>query len=295
MGFKGLNMKMARVFCSTILILVTFYVASAAADGRSCGALLFSNERPVTIDKSYIQRESFMHDHLHESISQLRQVNAGRDHLPFLADQLPHILSKLYVQLNEASSVLENRKHQFTKGELPGLRKRAILKETLDTELKKLTEQAQSRLKNQEVTYEWYMAFFLKSLIYADVASKVSYNKESANTALLMLRLRELSSNGLSFFSESAAEIAVHSALSNSYSHMMPHTNFMRHRHRLTLIPVLFKPTKQDVLLAETLGARFITLSATVTEGNQSKVFPLEYAGQQVLESVESINPYGAK
>src|SRR5690606_17636021 len=163
--FKGLNMNKMSVLRSIVIFFVTFTVTlEAFANGPSCSRLLEHLDSESSLNalkgySSYSNRVSFMQTSIHEGLKQLRHYNPLRDHIPFLAEQVPLVLARLNVYLSEATTQLETKKIKFNKEELEELRKQAALKDALKVETETIKSEALEVLGQQKITYQWYMSF----------------------------------------------------------------------------------------------------------------------------------------
>ncbi len=281
---------------SSVLILVTFSGVLASANAPSCGGLFTLVGLNTALLPMPVGKVSFMNTTLQGVLRQLRTANPKVDHIPHLSQQVPLIVSRLYVQMTESTYALSNPKLQYTREELNLYRRQAHLKEQLQIQYQKIADEGFSTAQQGKVTYQWYMNFFLKALLFSDVTARVQRPESSTLTVeQLILRLKQIDSEGHTLFTANMNETAAHSALANRFASLAPDANFARHRQRLTMIPVLFNPEAQDVLRADALNARFISLTGSVRQTKDGVTYPLENAGQQILKSNEALKPVGVR
>ncbi|MES2769713.1 MAG: hypothetical protein V4596_11270 [Bdellovibrionota bacterium] len=289
-------MKRRSLICHSVVVLVILislvFSVNAKAGAPMCSMLFeVANhtrilEFPFPNQWDLFTRSEVVMDSLVQGkvLAQLKTSNPSRDHIEFFANQLPLLAQKLTINMSEAQSI-------FKRTEKPN-RSKDSLKRNLGESYEKLMEEASSILDSRTVTYEWYMNYFLKSIIFMDVSLRVMESTSSTQFEMLNKKLDILLGNSKAFYSENQSETMLYSTLGKEFSSLIRDAYFTKHLRENTLVPVLFAPKDADIIEAERLGMHFVSLSTSIRETVDGLKYPLQFAARQVEQSTSQSNSF---
>jgi hypothetical protein len=288
-------MNRISLICHFVFVFVTVVTANSFGSmGPSCASLFKGSARTsefsiYELKSKAFDQESFKSPEIvmtllqNGVLDQIRTSNPSKDHIEFFSAQVPLILSKILVAKSEAAPVLSALRPVMNSVELTDLKTKIALKNNLDRSYEALVDEAIERVESRTVTYEWYMSFFLRTLIYSDVTSRVLDQVNSSEKSyVLNKKLDTASGRTKMFFGEEAREI-------NMYATM---EKFARYLPENPIIPVLFIPKDSDIVNARPMGLRFVSFVSSRKDTVEGKKFPLKFAAFQVEQNINEIRGF---
>lgn len=273
--------------------------ASAPACGR-----LFGNEplNPKILEASvtesrdfFINSEAVTSKLVNEGVlTQLRTASSSKDHIDFFSQQVPVIAHKLAIRFTEAWPIFSRTEHQ-PRGKRNAekfQRSKDLLKRNLEESYRLLLEEATQRVESQTVTYEWYMNFFLKTLIFSDVSLRIQESTNMKQFEFFKKQLDIVLGNSKVFSAESLSELRLYSALGKEFSTLTKDAYFTKSLLEDTLVPVLFIPRDADIIRAERAGIHFVSLNISPRHTLDGSAHPLQFAARQVEQRTKQLSSF---
>lgn len=273
-------------FCHSVyglfIVFGVVFSSGAKAEGPAC-AHLFDSQARFT-KEIFTQSDLGMTALKEGLLKELRTSDTARDHIAYFAEQIPLLLVKLEVKFGDAEAIL--LKHDPRNPTFESRKKSLAL--DIKTAHDRLFAEAQERVVTKTVTYEWYMDYFLKTLIFSDVTLSVVKNPSLSNLGVLTNQLNTLNGNSKVFYS-GTSEITVFSTLSKGFATMTKNNYFARHLPENAIVPVLFKPKNSDIIDAEQMGLRLLSLKGIEEASALKKTSVLEEASVQIQQIQKQI------
>lgn len=220
------------------------------------------------------------------SKSQLQYYSPKTENQVLLALQVPLILKSLLSGLDAAKNDL-SIKERF--GKEPLLRPKEKLAESLDQSFERLNVDASRALENKRVTYEWFMDFFMRSIILSDVTARVSDKANKESYEILIKKLDYLLERSNSIYISDTRTMLLYTSLGKKYANSSRANYFEKYAKKDPVIPVLFVPRDQDVVTAQNEGYHFLSFTEGKTMTIEGPKFPMEFAGLQMEQTLRDI------
>ena len=298
-------MNKRSLICHSVVVLVTLismlFSAKVKAEGSMCTSLfgdkvprLMESERNLQVEL-FTKSESVL-DKLEKEgvLNQIKTSGPSLDHIEFFSAQIPLIAHKLTIKFVEAEQAFK-RKQPVQQGRVR-LEKFQASKRSLQNNFSEsyqlLLEEAAKHMESQTVTSEWYMNFFLKSIVLSDVALRITESKTIHQFEALEAKLDTVSGKAKVFSSENQEELRLYATLGKEFSILTKDAYYTRHLIENTIVPVLFVPKDADIIRAEGLGVRFVSLVGSPKETVEGKKYPLQFAARQVGQAAVQANGF---
>lgn len=259
------------LFCHFVAVLgiasgIVLFASNGYASGPSCSNL-FESSSIESLEKHFEGKQRFSQNTFQNAelsmlalkegvLKEIRTANPSKDHIEFFAEQLIVLLKRLEIRYGEAEAILA----KSLVGS-PGYAKKRELIELFEKVHDQMIGEASVRIQEKSVTYEWFMSFFLKSIIVNDTALQVVKTSGQVDTlGGLTRRMDMMMGHSKVFYSGNTNETLLYSTLSKEFSTLTRDAYFARHLPDNAIVPVLFKPREEDILEAERFGLRFLGL-----------------------------------
>ncbi len=187
-----------------------------------------------------------------QSIDALRFSNLSKDHSPVLSLEISQLLKRLEIPYVEAVALLLQRNSIH----------KVKLAEQVKRSYERLVAEANEHITRNEVTYEWAMNHFLKSIVLYDVTQVILKSPEEAIRSGSVFRNLKMLEGSKSVYFEDTGSAFLFATLSRDFSSLKNDAYFGRHRQDHLLIPISQKPTASEIVLAESQGIHFLYLES---------------------------------
>lgn len=282
-------MHKVNLICHSVVALVMLFTIPVRADmsgqGVRCAPLFESNFR---LNMDFTSSDKTIPLLKGVYLARLKNYDPKNDHQDFFSSQVPLVLRTLLLKLDGAFLDFSRiEKENFL--EKPHIQKPMVqLGSNLKASYELLLNEANQRIESRTVTYEWYMNFFLKSIVFADVTARITDFGKPGNESFEILNKKldvTLGKMNTIYFGDSRV-LMLYSSLSPEFSKMNRSRYFMSYYKDKTVVPVLFVPNNKDIAIAESMGMYFVSMNKTKVNTIEGEKYPLAFAGLQMDHSL---------